>query len=120
MTIDKTILGGAKRKRTRARGFIDDWSPRNKTRALLNQVQAVLDEYADHLPLTNRQIFYRLVGKHDYPKTENAYNNLCEMLQKARRSRDSVQRYPRRRRRAPRAEDLYQRRGLPGDDARAC
>ena len=87
MTIDRTILGGAKRKRTRARGFIADWSPRNATRVLLDQVQAVLDEYAEHLPLTNRQIFYRLVGAHGYPKTEQAYNNLCEMLQKARRSR---------------------------------
>jgi hypothetical protein len=86
MTIDKNILGGAKPKRTRKRGFID-WNPRDETRALLDQVQAVLDEYEEHLPLTNRQIFYRLVGAHDYSKTENAYNNLCEMLQKARRSR---------------------------------
>jgi len=41
--------------------------------ALLDQVQAVLDEYQDHLPLTNRQVFYRLVGAFDYPKTESAY-----------------------------------------------
>lgn len=86
MISDRTILGGAKRKRTRARGFIADWSPRDQTHVLLDQVQAVLDEYADHLPLTNRQIFYRLVGAHGYSKTQQAYDNLCEMLQKARRS----------------------------------
>jgi hypothetical protein len=49
-------------------------------------VQAILVEYANYLPLTIRQIFYRLVGVHDYPKTERAYKNLAEMLNRARRS----------------------------------
>ena len=49
-----------------------------KTRALLVPVNAVLHEYADHLPLTIRQIFYRLVGAHGYEKTEQAYDRLIE------------------------------------------
>jgi hypothetical protein len=38
------------------------------------------------LPLTNRQIFYRLVGVHGYPKIEKAYDRLGEMLNRARRA----------------------------------
>ena len=34
------------------------WRPQAKTRALLEQVDEVLELYADHLPLTVRQIFY--------------------------------------------------------------
>src|SRR5215831_21094084 len=55
------LLGGVQRVRTRVRGFAP-WSPEKATLALLDQVQGILDEYADHLPLTIRQIFYRLVG----------------------------------------------------------
>jgi hypothetical protein len=47
----------------------------------------VLDEYAQQLPLTVRQIFYRLVGAHAYEKTERAYRRLCEHLVRARRAR---------------------------------
>ena len=55
------LLGGAIRGKTRPRGFVD-WKPQATTRALLDQVQGVLDEYANYLPLTVRQVFYRLVG----------------------------------------------------------
>jgi hypothetical protein len=71
----------------RPRGFIDDWRPRTETRQLLDQVQGVLDEYRDQLPLTLRQIFYRLVGAHAYEKTELAYKQLTEALNRARRAR---------------------------------
>jgi hypothetical protein len=47
----------------------------------------VLEEYEDHVPLTVRQIFYRLVGLHAYEKTENAYARLSEMLVRARRAK---------------------------------
>ena len=47
----------------------------------------MLDEYEDYLPLTIRQIFYRLVGAHNYEKTEHAYARLCEHLNRARRAR---------------------------------
>jgi hypothetical protein len=70
---------------TRVRGLAP-WAPRSATRALLEGVQAVLGEYEKYLPLTIRQIFYRLVGAHDYPKSENAYSNLAEHLNRARRS----------------------------------
>jgi hypothetical protein len=53
----------------------------------LEQVQEVLAEYAEHLPLTVRQIFYRLVARHGYPKTDRAYANLAEHLVRARRAR---------------------------------
>ena len=42
--------------KTRPRGFITDWRPRAATQALLDQVQAVLAEYAEQLPLTLRQL----------------------------------------------------------------
>jgi hypothetical protein len=51
------------------------------------QVQAILDEYSSELPLTARQIFYRLVGKYGYPKTEGAYESLTNFLVRARRCR---------------------------------
>jgi len=71
---------------TRARGLAP-WSPKRKTVALLAQVGEVLDEYRDHLPLTCRQIFYRLVGKYGYDKTEQAYCRLLETLNRARRAK---------------------------------
>ena len=79
------LLGGALRGKTRPRGFAD-WKPQAHTLALLDQVQGVLDEYADYLPLTVRQIFYRLVGAHNYAKTDKAYERLSETLNRARRA----------------------------------
>lgn len=70
----------------RPRGFIE-WNPQAKTRALIEQVQGVLEEYRNHLPLTLRQVFYRLVGAHGYSKTEKAYDRLCEHMNLARRAR---------------------------------
>jgi hypothetical protein len=69
---------------TRPRGFAP-WNPQGKTRHLLAQIETVLDEYADYLPLTIRQVFYRLVGKFGYDKTEQAYSRLCEAFNCARR-----------------------------------
>ena len=80
------LFGGAERTRTRPRGFAS-WSPRQETLGLLARVNAVLGEYQDHLPLTLRQIFYRLVGAHGYEKTEQAYARLGEHLVRARRAR---------------------------------
>jgi|SRR6516165_724937 hypothetical protein len=68
----------------RPRGFIEDWRPRQKSLDLLAKVEAIIAEYA--MPLTIRQIFYRLVGRHGYDKTEQAYDNLGELLTKARRA----------------------------------
>jgi len=63
------------------------WRPQKKTVQLIRQVKQVLEEYRDYLPLTARQIFYRLVGTHGYPKTESAYKKLCEHLVRARRAK---------------------------------
>jgi integrase len=70
----------------RPRGYAD-WRPQAKTRALLADVEAVLEEYEEHLPLTVRQVFYRLVATALYEKTENAYNRLAEALVRARRAK---------------------------------
>lgn len=48
-------------------------------------MKAVLEEYKAQLPLTVRQIFYVLVGRFNYAKTDNAYEALGEMLNLARR-----------------------------------
>jgi hypothetical protein len=70
----------------RARGLIGAWHPRIETWELLCWIKQVLDEYVE-LPLTLRQIFYILVGRHAYEKTERAYERLCETLNKARRAK---------------------------------
>jgi hypothetical protein len=71
---------------TRPRGFIDDWRPQQKTRVLLDHVDAIIEEYRDYLPLTCRQVFYRLVGRDLIDKTEKVYGNLTEILNRARRA----------------------------------
>ena len=65
---------------------IAPWNPDPATVELLHDVRSVLDEYRDHLPLTVRQVFYRLVGQYGYDKTERAYARLCEKLVRARRA----------------------------------
>lgn len=69
----------------RPRGFIAGYAPRGANVELLQAVQGILNEYRDQLPLTCRQIFYRLVGKLNYEKTEQAYKRLTDMLVLARR-----------------------------------
>jgi len=80
------VRGGQGRLTTRAGSSIAG------TRALRpercsTQVKDVLAEYAEQLPLTLRQIFYRMVGAYGYEKTEQAYERLGETLNKARRAR---------------------------------
>jgi hypothetical protein len=76
-----------RKKQLRPRGYIEDYRPQKATEALLLAVEAVLEEYRNHWPLTCRQIFYRLVGAYDYPKDEPAYKRLCHHLSNARRGR---------------------------------
>lgn len=76
---------GSRYTTTRARG-LQSWRPSTKSRVLLAQVAEVLEEYDDHLPLTVRQLFYRLVGRHGFDKTELAYCRLLETLNRARRA----------------------------------
>jgi hypothetical protein len=72
--------------RRRPKGYAD-WSPRATTRVILEQVDTVFEEYTEHLPLTIRQVFYRLVASSRYPKTVQAYENLSEKLNRARRAK---------------------------------
>lgn len=70
----------------RPKGYMASWDPKPHTLLLLEQVNGVLEEYRNFLPMTARQVFYRLVGQYDYDKTEQAYSRLCEALVKARRA----------------------------------
>jgi len=72
-------------KRTRPRGFAP-WTPRMETLTLVQAVHDVLAEYQAHVPLTNRQVFYRLVAMRGYDKNEAAYSRLCETIGRARRA----------------------------------
>ena len=71
----------------RPRGFLDNWNPRPATADLIGNVQEVIAEFRAYLPLTIRQIFYRLVAGGLIGKTEKDYKRLCETLNKARRAR---------------------------------
>ena len=75
----------SKKTTTRPRGFAA-WNPTAGCLALIEKVLAVLAEYGAYLPLTVRQIFYRLVGAHGYEKTEAAYERLGEEIARARRA----------------------------------
>jgi hypothetical protein len=82
--MDKVTAGRNTRKRPK--GYAP-YKPRAKTRDVLAQVDEVLTEYRAYLPLTVRQIFYRLVGAFRFPKTEQAYERLGNYLVRARRAR---------------------------------
>jgi hypothetical protein len=73
------------KKNGRPKGYAP-WNLQGKTKVIMAQVKQILDEYQDSLPLTARQIFYRLVGLYGYPKTESAYESLTNFLVRARRS----------------------------------
>lgn len=75
-----------KGKHQRPRGYAE-WRPQKKTQIVLDQIYEILEEYEPHLPLTCRQIFYRLVGAYGFPKEETAYARVCEYLNRARRAR---------------------------------
>ena len=82
----EALLAGAERGRTRVRGFAP-WQPSEKSAKLLEQVQAVLAEYTKQLPITVRQIYYRLIGAYGYEKDANASERLGELINRARRAR---------------------------------
>lgn len=72
-------------KHTRALGLAA-WEPRAKTRDVLDQIAAILEEYREQWPITNRQICYRLVGRFGYDKTEQAFERAYEYLNRGRRA----------------------------------
>ena len=75
-----------KARRTRPRGFTP-YNPKPDALALIEAARGVLDEYRDHLPMTARQVYYRIVSAGVIGKTERDYNRLCEVLGRARRAR---------------------------------
>jgi hypothetical protein len=70
------------------RGYLEDWRPHKKTRVMLSRVQDVLEEYREQLPLTNRQIYYRMIGRFGYPKGEKFERSLYGLLDNARRAEE--------------------------------
>jgi hypothetical protein len=62
------------------------WNPKGEAAYWVNRVLEVLKAYEAEWPLSNRQLFYRLVAEHSYDKTEKAYNNLTQMVSRARRA----------------------------------
>jgi hypothetical protein len=70
------------------RGYLDDWQPQKKTRVMLSRVLDVLMEYEAQLPLTNRQIYYRMIGRFGYPKGEKFERSLYGLLDNARRAEE--------------------------------
>lgn len=62
------------------------YSPYGKRKQLLAHVREVLETYSSLLPLTVRQIYYRLVATHEeYPKEQKFYRGLVDTLALARR-----------------------------------
>ena len=64
----------------------EPWRPRPEAKLRVEIAQAVLEEYAAHVPLTVRQIYYRAVGAHGRPKTTQEYDNFLYAVAKARRA----------------------------------
>src|SRR5215510_14277008 len=83
MAMSLGLVSGRTYKKTRVRGNAP-WEPRKDALDIIERVQNIIAEYSQ--PLTIRQIFYRLVGKHGYEKTEQAYGRLGEYLNRARRA----------------------------------
>ncbi len=68
----------------RPKGYNYDWTPRPESAQIIRWVKEVIAGASYEVSV--RFIFYRLVGNHGYPKTEQAYNNLAELIVKARRA----------------------------------
>jgi hypothetical protein len=68
------------------KGYYAEWEPQPHVLAVVEQAQAVLAEYEAYLPLTLRQVFYRLVARFGFEKTEQAYKRLSAYLANARRA----------------------------------
>jgi hypothetical protein len=81
MRTDRIVQAACPRKR----GYIA-WNPAPASLALLNDIQAVLEDNTAYLPMTGRQIYYALVARNQLDKTEKGYKRLLEVLVKARRS----------------------------------
>jgi len=66
-------------------GYVD-WTPDPASTALLEDIHRVLTEWRANLPLSLRQVYYRLVGR-GYPKGTAFENRLKRAFGRARRAR---------------------------------
>lgn len=67
---------------SRVRGLAD-WNPHASTEERMADVEAVFEEYAEHRPLTIRQVLYRLVAQYGWTKADS--EKLQNYLNRARR-----------------------------------
>ena len=62
------------------------YNPYGRRRRIIEHTQQVMATYASSLPLTVRQVYYRLVATHpEYPKEQKFYRQLVNTLALARR-----------------------------------
>jgi hypothetical protein len=80
------VPAGPNNGRASLRGYAP-WRPQARGRETLGHVEEVFERYADHLPLTARQVYYSLVAAGHLDKTEAGYDHLCDVLKRARRAR---------------------------------
>jgi hypothetical protein len=82
----KKILGAAKLSaEQRDRGFVE-WVPKPATQVIIDQIKEVLEEYSEHLPLTARQIYYRLIDGQGHTKGKEFERQLYTILRRGRRA----------------------------------
>jgi hypothetical protein len=77
MSTNAGLVSGPEYTHTRPRGLVP-WSPRGEASEVLDRVTDIISEYLQALAI--RQIFYRLVGKYAFEKTERSYKRLGEYL----------------------------------------
>jgi len=82
----KKIMATAK-KQGRQWGYVENWNPYLKARVTLECLEDIFGEYESYLPLTQRQIYYRLVGAYGYDNSPKTEDDLQEVLDNARRAR---------------------------------
>lgn len=81
------VLNGVERSGFRNPRDFAAWRPDDQTKVLIGQINKVLAEYSEHLPLTGRQIYYRLIDTYSRPKGKQFEDRLYEVLQRGRRAR---------------------------------
>jgi hypothetical protein len=82
--ITKALDGALSAFQRPARRGFEPWRPNEATLHTLDEVKQILEEYAANLPLTNRQVLYRMMGKFGHEKSIE--DKLYELMNRARRA----------------------------------